>query len=939
MRYLIIFFILISCLSFGQKPGPIKIDGLPTTECYDLLFDSKGYLWIGHDLGISRFDGKKFIHFNHPVQTSLSITGLTEDKYGRVWCNDLSGHIFYFENEQMHFADIYPPNERFPRITIMDDELIATHKDGLFIYNIKTGQKRILGPPIPNKNITSIANLQDRIIAHEYGELFEYRKGYTKLKHIGRLPAHYIEDWRRAELVTQARKDSFFFITNASNLVLKLVYKNNRIRIIDSVAQQTTLNTVTLTQNDVWINTKNNAYSLSKNDTIAAVKDVSDIVKDANGNTWISSLKNGLFKLEKQHLYRGATELKLEKGEYLKTVVTHKDYCIWGTTERRIIIQQGNKVIYTHTLPIQTGNIEKIFKINDTLFIVAGSLGYGRFLLNQKQLKFETTLNIKDMAFNDSIIYYASSSGLIQKKISDIHSYGSFINQKRVNAVELNPMNKTLYYATIDGLFSINGNQTNKITYKNSIINASSITYANKSMYVGSYNKGLFIITKDSVKNITKENGLLLNNILKVKKINDSILCLLSNRRMQFFNCYRNSFIDSLNTLNFISDIIYDVHLVNNIPVALTSSGMYKLQKKNPKLVYQTVMLYAIVNNKDSIFSNTIHLPYRNNNIELHYTSSAIPFNSLQFKYRMKGTDSAYWDVTEDNSGIVRFSSLEPGSYTFEIYPIADGKPHPENLQQIHIDIAKPFWMKWWFFVVIGAIPAIIILSIYRSKIHQRNQITKLRENISSDLHDDIGSVISSINIYSSIAKSQERPDVYIDLIQIYAQEVIAKLDDLVWSIKSINDHYEHLIERMQSFALPVLHAAAINTHFHTNLSSKKLSLNLEEKRNLYLLFKEAINNVVKHSKATNCTIRCIETNGLITISIHDDGTGFDTNNLPLVLRTGVSSMKERAAKIHAALTIESHPEKGTKINISKTLDHNSLLKRAGVRLRNLFLL
>lgn len=939
MRYLIIFFILISCLSFGQKPGPIKIDGLPTTECYDLLFDSKGYLWIGHDLGISRFDGKKFIHFNHPVQTSLSITGLSEDKYGRVWCNDLSGHIFYFENQQMHFADIYPPNEiGFPRITIMDDELFATHQNGLFVYNIKTGQKRILVPFTQSKLITSIANLNNRIISYGEGNFFEYQKGFSALKTIGHLPEHYFKKNNRAELVKQARNDSLFFIVN-SNKILQLILKNNRIDIKDSVDQQNLLNTVTVTKNDIWINTKNYTHSLYKNDTISVVKDVSDIVKDVNGNIWISSLKNGLTKLEKYPLHKGFPELKLEKGEYLKTVVTHKDYCIWGTTERRVIIQQGSKVIYNQTLVPETGNIEKIFKINDSIFIITGSLGINYLLLNQRKIKFEASIIVKDITTEDSIIYYASSSGLIQKKITTVDPFGILLKQKRVTAVELDPINNKLYFSNIDGLFSIKGNQTHKITYKNSIINASSITYANNGMYVGSYNKGLFIITKDSVKNITKENGLLLNNILKVKKINDSILCLLSNRRMQFFNCYRNSFIDSLNTLNFISDIIYDVHLVNNIPVALTSSGMYKLQKKNPKLVYQTVMLYAIVNNKDSIFSNTIHLPYRNNNIELHYTSSAIPFNSLQFKYRMKGTDSAYWDVTEDNSGIVRFSSLEPGSYTFEIYPIADGKPHPENLQQIHIDIAKPFWMNWWFFVVIGAIPAIIILSIYRSKIHQRNQITKLRENISRDLHDDIGSVISSINIYSSIAKKQERPDVYIDLIQIYAQEVIAKIDDLVWSIKSINDQYEHLIERMQSFALPVLHAASINTHFHTDLSSKKLSLKLEEKRNLYLLFKEAINNVIKHSKAKNCTIYCIEKNGLLTITIKDDGTGFDTNNLPLVLRTGVSSMKERAAKINAALTIESHPEKGTKINISKTLIRSTLLKRVGFRLRNLFLL
>ena len=85
----------------SAQPRVEMVKGIPSREVYDLHIDKKGYLWIGHELGISRYDGTNFTHFSHPRQSSLSMTDIIEDPLGRIWCHNFSGQIYYIEKERM----------------------------------------------------------------------------------------------------------------------------------------------------------------------------------------------------------------------------------------------------------------------------------------------------------------------------------------------------------------------------------------------------------------------------------------------------------------------------------------------------------------------------------------------------------------------------------------------------------------------------------------------------------------------------------------------------------------------------------------------------------------------------------------------------------------------------------------------------------------------
>jgi ligand-binding sensor domain-containing protein len=106
-------FLFALCPVFAQPPIFNEAIVTPSKEIYDLMQDKKGFIWIGDELGVRRYDGVVFISYTHPQQTSLSTTGLVEDKQGRIWCHNFNGQIFYIEHEQMHLLNAYKSEADF----------------------------------------------------------------------------------------------------------------------------------------------------------------------------------------------------------------------------------------------------------------------------------------------------------------------------------------------------------------------------------------------------------------------------------------------------------------------------------------------------------------------------------------------------------------------------------------------------------------------------------------------------------------------------------------------------------------------------------------------------------------------------------------------------------------------------------------------------------
>jgi len=134
-------FLFFVCCIFGaqksfSQPQPVPVPGLPTKEIFDLLVDKRGFLWVGHEMGISRLDGLSFTHFSHPERSSLSVTDLVEDSFGRIWFHNFTGQVFYIENEKMHLLEAYENEQEnyFPALCSLEmRSLFPATKACLFV--------------------------------------------------------------------------------------------------------------------------------------------------------------------------------------------------------------------------------------------------------------------------------------------------------------------------------------------------------------------------------------------------------------------------------------------------------------------------------------------------------------------------------------------------------------------------------------------------------------------------------------------------------------------------------------------------------------------------------------------------------------------------------------------------------------------------------------
>ncbi len=206
------------------------------------------------------------------------------------------------------------------------------------------------------------------------------------------------------------------------------------------------------------------------------------------------------------------------------------------------------------------------------------------------------------------------------------------------------------------------------------------------------------------------------------------------------------------------------------------------------------------------------------------------------------------------------------------------------------------------------------IYNNYRTR--EKLKLETIRNNIAADLHDDIGSTLNSISLFSEVAKQEAgKPVPALDQIGVSARKIIDAMSDIVWTINPENDTFENVIARMRSLAYLTLKAKGIEFVFKADETLNQLSLPIPVRKNVYLLFKEAINNLVKYSNTSRASFHISLENKNVKMVIRDNGIGFDMEHAQM--GNGIKNMKRRAAEIGAQLLIESAEGKGTNIELS----------------------
>ena len=213
---------------------------------------------------------------------------------------------------------------------------------------------------------------------------------------------------------------------------------------------------------------------------------------------------------------------------------------------------------------------------------------------------------------------------------------------------------------------------------------------------------------------------------------------------------------------------------------------------------------------------------------------------------------------------------------------------------------------------------ATLLVNRYRiqNRVKRQAEIESMRNSLARDLHDDIGSTLSTINIISKIAM-RENPhgnNQHLNRISEQSSQMMESMADMVWSINPQNDSVEKVIVKMKVFAGEILEPKNINYQFDAE-SVNEIFLDAEKRKNLLLLFKEAINNAAKYSAATHITIALKKTNQHLTLMVADNGKGF--NEEQVLHGNGLRNMRFRAASLGATFTLKTAPNQGTSVEVS----------------------
>ena len=289
--------------------------------------------------------------------------------------------------------------------------------------------------------------------------------------------------------------------------------------------------------------------------------------------------------------------------------------------------------------------------------------------------------------------------------------------------------------------------------------------------------------------------------------------------------------------------------------------------------------------------------------------------SQIKFRYLLKGSGQGWQNTAEQRAA--NFAQLAPGDYTFYVQSGNKNGIWNNHLASFDFVIQPPYWETWWFRTAIGLTVLSILYGLYRNRINNILAIQKIRERIASDFHDDIGSALSSISIFSEVVDSQleeklphEQTREVVSHISFYSRNMLEAMDDIIWAVNPRNDHFNDLAVRMREFAIPLLEARNIRFDIAIEEGVLNTRVKMEARKNIFLIFKECINNIHKHSGSTAMKLSAKRSNNQLELIISDNGKGFDLNAPSS--RNGLKNMQKRAGEINGTIQVTTQPGKGT---------------------------
>ncbi len=955
-------------------------NGLSSNVIYSIIQDSKGYIWIGTNEGLNRYDGYGFKTFRHIPGDTTSLTANTvlsicEDSQGNIWAATQGG-ICRFNYSKNTFTRIQllqtdPLSVVNQIIQVNKDELMVLISGMVCLLNIHTlhANRITIGRyyshyPIPcplskdkRGNIYLVAYDQDSITITNIVLIYdaqqrsfnEFLKFKPKKKTESESLSYFFIDSYNATWIGTSNAGRLLHYGQGTRAIIPLNSSmlNTKQRTINKVFEDKDGNIWIITAKGVFMydhlkdNIRNNLLnSPDENSTIVAT----DICQDRTGVIWIGSL-NGLYKINPSSgKFRSLTinpgskpplfnnfVLGIRNTSLNKMMIEY----YWGVHEFSFL-DLPNQTIDHHLLKDYnyTDYLKKIIlknpeQFNEESFIrsLPNLYGYKNFLENQYAsiLLFDSQKNVwllgglilKKLFPRKSVDY----PDVVDVQIQDdeIWMVGT---SKGLRSVHTPSMKLTEYINDPAEKRSINSNNLNCLLIEQ-----------NGDIWIGTKGAGLdyFDRKKNIFRHYTIDSGLCNNSIFSMVKDDRGRLWLGTGNGLSCFDITTKTFTNYFRSDGLVNSEFNRYSACKLSDGRILMGGMDGIDYFHPDSLSNTALKPQVQITDVKIFNRSVFpfsdlsLTHDQNYVTIDFAAMDFRNTSLnKFAYKLQGIDKDW--IIANNLHSVSYPTLAPGSYHFLVKAAGSDRVWNETPVEITFKISYPWWQTWWFYTLCTAFGIAVLYLFYRYRIGQVRKIYKMRNEISQDLHDQVGATLTSISYLSEVAKQQNGSNskTYGTLEKIgeYSRDMIGEMNDIVWAINPANDKFDRITDRMKNYASPLLAAKNIQLNFDADQQLKQLTLSTQQRKNFYLIFKEAINNATKYADCATVSVKLYQKNNNICLDIADDGKGFTEKEKEN--GNGLSNMRLRAAAIKAAICIESAPGKGTRISLSLPITQNA---------------
>lgn len=743
---------LLATVARGQHPFYYTLNndnGLPSNEVYQLYQDSFGYMWIGCNAGLFRYDGFRYTPFKNAEQNSVAISGLRVAPSQRLYCENFTGQLFYVRDDSLiMFADVKDRIRTHPAYTFDPEGSMWMGLPGGIVVKDTAGKETtVLREEIYANDIIQGADGAIYAVGGGLGLMRIVRQPNGSYKG---LKMHGAEEAFLNSRSTLERHGQRLFSLSSSNIsgnyyiteimadtaiMLKKIPANTIAEFIYSL---------TFIDGKLWIGTSAGAFRLTVNGVIEKQlfpsEKISDIITDREGNYWFSSLQSGIFVVPDMQLRSFTTSnssLKDHNITALRAVSPEKLligtysgnlYSYSLTNDQLHQFPRSNKAVYR--------NVTSMILHDSTHIIVSrGAVSVIDIARNTDHSY--PSVYIRDMAILGDSLFFASSEAIgILGNLNDLVFRNKY-NYSRLKDlggrfVCVDKSSGTLWVSFNDMLATLEQGKFLPFTINGLPVYCNALHSDDKGIWIGTVSGDVYNIRNKQIKtHLNSKNGLRGGNVRCIISIQDT-LYVATDACINI--CYPNgrfAYVDNTDGIN--AREISALSVVDGNLFVGTIRGLFQVPVASvfTNKVPPCVRISSVAaNGKTCDPSQTVTLPW--NKTEMAITFSAVALKSrgqFDYLYRIRGFHDD-WQRLDGSVNYVRISHLPPGEFTFEVRAVNEDGTYSATTASLGIIAEAPLWQKWWFYSLIFLFGSALVTLLFVWRIRKIKRESRIRNQV-----------------------------------------------------------------------------------------------------------------------------------------------------------------------------------------------------------------